>query len=277
MVRRHACRVLTSAVLLSALTLTTRSAAEAATPTDTMGGSTFMISTRELGSMHGLGRYERFLCGYIAARNVPCQHGNIPVYPSYAQLARAIKSGNYPTVMFDQEGSPATPVTEQQHQFWYIRLAGQLAKAHHVDLIDAPVPIGYTTPAARQAGLIAVDEQAARSGDIVDIQDQFRGDNPTGYAAFAQQDVDAMRQVNPSVIAIDNLSTDPGGYVVGRSTSTPAQSAQIMYQSFLAARSIVKQFWLELPVWRPPTAENCDSTGCPKVGLALLHLLGVTQ
>ncbi len=77
---------------------------------------------------------------------VQTRYATTPIlsYTSYAQFKSNIQSGaiKYPYhwVMYDPEHWYKTPVSEQQNPVRYMTLFGQLAHAHGLKVIQAPVP-----------------------------------------------------------------------------------------------------------------------------------------
>ena len=177
----------------------------------------------------------------------------VAVFQSYAALRKAIAAHRIaPTthwVMYDNERWPATARHEQQHPWRYEALFAAFAHRHGYRVILAPAldlvfgfgPSGPppATPTWRRYLSLHLPAASARAADIYEIQAQgneapvFRSGG--FFRQFVRAAVAQARAANPRVVVFAGLSTGRAG--------TPAQ----MVYDFLAARTMVAGYWLNIP------------------------------
>ena len=204
-------------------------------------------------------------CGGPQEDVLPCsQAGDTPTFTDFYAFRRWVLAGHRGTALIDYEGWVFTPHWQRTHLLRYIRMTGQLAAAHGVKVILAPVSSPNTVP----NDMLALDIQAARYGaQVVDIQHQAMTSTPSAYAALVKSWVPQIRAAAPGrVTVIAGIAADPGGRPVTAATLT---------QAYNAVRPYVDGVWLNAALWT--TAKGgigCAPQGCPLVVLGFLAAIG---
>jgi len=163
-------------------------------------------------------------------------------------------------ILFDQETWHSTPLREQQHPVRYLKLAGKLAEANGIEIIETPYARNWATS-------MAEDVAAARYSTVVGIQSQRFDRKPLSFREHANRAIAAVRAANPAVAIMVGLASDAGGKPV---------SARAMLREYIAVYPQVAGFWLNAPDWPSPRGRGCATRGCPQVVRAFLNQIGVT-
>ena len=134
---------------------------------------------------------------------VPSATNRVPTFTDYYAFARYVRHGGRGTVLIDYEGWTLTPHWQQTHMGRYIRLADQLAAAHGITAILAPVT---GPPDGAPVHMLTADEIAARYGAaVVDIQLQWMTREPDAYRDSVRAWVPRIRAANPHTVVIAGL------------------------------------------------------------------------
>jgi hypothetical protein len=271
---RHALLVVAMVLVLAAMfAVFFRPGKVLAATSNTMAGQSWLTSRTAEAQLGGHGTYRWVICGVRQPGNEqPCLKPDVPCYASYLAFRSAVGALRGRTVMLDLEGWNLTPRTEQQHERYFLKLAGLLARARGITLIEAAVPTTGSTPRQRRNAAISLLAYEARWAAVVDIQDQSATGNPAAYVAEARTVTRAVRKVNPHVVVMDNLGTDSGGWLPAGPHTSAAANAQVMYRTWLAARRYIGAWWLELPQW----PGVCQPAGCPQTAALFLTRLGAS-
>ena len=176
-------------------------------------------------------------------------------FTSEAELAKTVESGKVPASVFavgyDNEAWNLTPSAERADPAHYEALAASVAAAHHLQYVQLGNLPAYGNPV-----------YGARYASFLDIQAQSREKNPAIYTNYVRTEATAARKLNPAVVVIAGLSTNPPAGAV---------TAQELYADVNSTRSYVDGYWLNIP--SPGVA--CPRCGLPEPGIAvgLLTLL----
>jgi hypothetical protein len=188
--------------------------------------------------------------------------GQVPVSPppwnavplvsfkSFGAIRDALEPGGlHPQVkgvMYDYEKWRFTPEEEQRDPAAYVNRAAELVHARGLLFLTAPAVNIVTAmePTARPKQLdetylrlgIAVD--AARYADVFDIQAQRFESDTKRYANFVHRAAAQARHVNPEVVVLAGVSTQPYG---------PRVSADDILAAIAATRNIVDGYWFNIP------------------------------
>ncbi|PSR24902.1 hypothetical protein SAMN00768000_2429 [Sulfobacillus thermosulfidooxidans DSM 9293] len=170
-------------------------------------------------------------------------------FASEAALVKALRHGTVPKGIkglgYDNEGWSLTPLIEQQHPAQYVEAAAAIAHHHHwayLQLGNLPVhgsPVG-----------------GARFAQIIDLQVQSSERIPAVYLRRVRALVAAARHLNPHVLVIAGLSTNPP-------PGTPV-SLNELETDIQETRRFVNGYWLNIPT--PGLA--CPRCGPQNVSLA---------
>lgn len=169
-------------------------------------------------------------------------------FTSYAMLKRAFDEGTIDAsvraILYDNEHWQFTPDEEQRGHAEFTRMAAELVHAHGLKFIAAPAVNltrvlaagGARGPGAYLATGIARD--AARYADVYEIQAQGSERDSGKYASFVTAAARQAREVNPHVIVLAGLSTNPSGQHV---------TADDVLAAISATRSAVDGYWFNIP------------------------------
>lgn len=177
----------------------------------------------------------------------------VAVFGSYAQFSEMIRQGTVPAgvrwVIYDNERWPQTPADEQADPVRYEQLFAELAHRHGYKVILAPAQdlVLVSDPNGLRDGSIpwqsylsmGLATTSARYGDIYEIQAQryetasYRSQH--AYAGFVAAAAAQARAANPDVVVYAGLSTQ-----------RVSGAAQLL-QDYLATRSLVDGYWLNIP------------------------------
>ncbi len=171
-------------------------------------------------------------------------------WPSYASFAAAVALDSIPpgirTVMYDPEGWAATPLAEQRDPARFMRAFATLAHREGYTVILTPQPNLTSVPggvclhrsgesitaAYLRCGLPA---EAARVGDVVDIQAQFLEGDAPAYEAVVTAATRQARSADPRVIVVAHLST------------AYAYSAPTLFAAWRSVQAVVDGDYLGIP------------------------------
>ena len=197
-------------------------------------------------------------------------------FTSYSALKSAITHGRLSprikAVLYDNENWSLTPRYEQLNLAKYEAQAEQVAHAHGLILISTPAidlaPELDPGPGASfskylQLGIAAT---AARYSDAIDIQAQGSQLNPSKYIQFVLAAAAQARSVNPNVVALSGLTTNPQG---------PPIPLSDLITIVDGTRSELDGYWINIPV--PGQACPLCEQPQPRLALDLLQNVGVTS
>lgn len=203
--------------------------------------------------------------------------GSVPAvaFASAAELAAAVRDGQLPggteAVLYDPEAWTFTPPGEQRDPVAAAERAAAAAHDRGLQLIVAPgvnlvtvlAPAGAGPRWRRLLDLGLLARLAARA-DVIVIQAQSLERDAADYAAFVTAAARQARQASRRVGLLAGLSTNPPG--------SPVTARQLL-AAFLATRSVVDGFWLNIPA-PGPQCPTCNPVR-PDIGidtlLAALH------
>jgi hypothetical protein len=171
-------------------------------------------------------------------------------WSSYAAFAVAVADGTISpaihAVMYDPEGWAATPLGEQRDPAHFMRAFANLAHRQGYTVILTPQPNLTSVPggaclhqpgesitaAYLRCGLPA---EAARVGDVVDIQAQFLEGDAPAYAAVVTAATQQARAADPDVTVVAHLS------------SAYAFSASTLFAAWRSVEGVVDGDYLGIP------------------------------
>ena len=204
-----------------------------------------------------------------------------------SSLTDAINAGTInpnatPVLMYDIEGWPQTPTSEQadpitamQNFVNAVRIAFPPSLYPNVKTILAPalslftrsgqLPCDTTQFTTWQCYLNFNVPSAAQNSDYFEIQSQsveFNPNVPNGFETFVQQASAQAQTANSNVIVLAGVSTNP-------TAGTP--SAQTLYTRMTNVQSRVSGFWLNIPAG-PPSCPLCGPLR-PDIAVQLLEQL----
>lgn len=172
----------------------------------------------------------------------------VAYFKSYAAFQRAVANGTISPdvhwVAYDNEDWAATPVAEQENPVQYETMFAQLAHQNGYKVILMPaLDLVHGSAQGAEPGQAYLDEglatASAKNADIYEIQAQsfelsaYRSTN--AYAAFVSRAVAQARAANPDIVVFAGISTQR------------AQGATQLDQDYLATRSLVAGYWLNVP------------------------------
>ncbi len=194
---------------------------------------------------------------------VPSATNRAATFTDYYAFARYVRQGGRGTVLIDYEGWTLTPHWQQIHMGYYIRKADELATAHGITAILAPV----TNPRTVPSSMLRADEIAARYGAaVVDIQLQWMTREPDAYQKVISQWVPQIRAANPRTVVIAGLRLS-----APRQGVTVAQAVQ----SYNELRPLVDGFWMNASIWTAAKGGlGCAPQGCPWRVVRFFQLIG---
>jgi hypothetical protein len=145
-------------------------------------------------------------------------------FTSYQKLHEVLNSGHIPpgtrSVLYDSEKWSFTPMEEQLNPWLYTALAAADAHAHGLTLIAMPATT-LTQVIAPGAGPVyrrfldaRIIASVATSADSVVILASGSQNTPVSYANFVREATAQARLVNPNIVVLAGLSTNPPGPVV---------------------------------------------------------------
>ncbi len=170
-------------------------------------------------------------------------------FTSYRDIKRAFAKGSLDrgvqAVMYDNESWKFTPRMEQLDPATYDRLAAQLVHGHGLQFIAAPATdlVSVLSPGVRKGRYdryieLRIAEAAARYADVYDIQAQGSQRNIELFTRFVRQAAAQARAVNPRIVILAGISTNPSGQ--------RADAAEIV-NAIAATRDVVDGYWLNVP------------------------------
>jgi hypothetical protein len=184
-------------------------------------------------------------------------------------MARAMKADDSDVVL-DVERWPLTPVGEQQHPVRTYRLASELAASHWESLIATPafdlvkaVEPNYRGRIYPEFIRLDLAGRIAPYAQVYEIQAQGIEQNTAQYRLLVNTIAHQVRAVNPKVIILAGLSTNPSGKVV---------RADSLIQDVRDTQSIVQGYWLNIP----QAGLACPTCGTAKPSVAIRLLNSVT-
>lgn len=174
-------------------------------------------------------------------------------FRSYAEFRKVVDQGTMPAgirwVMYDNERWSLTPADEQADPVHYEQLFAELAHQHGYRVILAPaqdLALGSDSNSLNNGGppwqsylSMGLATASARYGDIYEIQAQryemtgYRTQH--AYASFVAAAAAQAREANPGIVIYAGLSTQR------------VSSAAQLLQDYLATRSLVDGYWLNIP------------------------------
>ncbi len=196
----------------------------------------------------------------FASKNGPCKPRQARIYGDYWKFRKAVLDGNQAkgtTVVFDQEHWRWTPLLEQEHPWLYEKLAGELARQHHIFII-------MTTSERTEAAEIADAAAAAPYASAVEIQSQFLDRRPRYFRDYVSTAVSKIRKASKTVPILAGLASDAGGVPV---------TAFDMTTEYRAVYGMVSGFWVNADQWR--RGVGCATTGCGPIVDQFLANIGV--
>lgn len=186
-------------------------------------------------------------------RNLSQTGQTVAYFTSYQALKLAIESRALPPgvrwVMYDNERWTQTPLVEQDNPKRYMTLFANLAHRHGYKVILAPAQDlvfgssgsgSYAPgPAWRRYMSMGLAAAAARVANIYEIQAQAN-ELPAhrasdAYEKFIRAAANQARSANSHIAIFAGLSTKR------------VSNASQLYQDFLATRSFVTGYWLNIP------------------------------
>ncbi len=198
----------------------------------------------------------------FASKNGPCEPGQARIYGDYWKFRKAVldgKQANGTTVVFDQEHWRWTPLLEQQHPWLYEKLAGQLAREHHIFII-------MTTSESTEAAEIADAAAAAPYASAVVVQSQYLDGRPRLFRDYVITAVGKIRRASKKVPILAGLASDAGGVPI---------TAFDMTTEYRAVYGMVSGFWVNADQWQ--RGVGCATTGCGQIVDQFLANIGVTR
>ena len=186
----------------------------------------------------------------------PCAPGDITSYTSEAVFRAAVASGVQAagsTALLDLEPWDLTPAAESAHIEYYDKLAGLLARASGITLIESPVDYVDGLPEAAVA--------AAPYAGIAEIQSQGHDASPAELYAYVHPIVEAIRKLSKTVPIMIGLATDAGGWDL--------VSGATLYADYLRTYGLATYFWLNMHAW--PGRKGCAPQGCPADGAVFVQ------
>ncbi|HTG48071.1 MAG TPA: hypothetical protein VK646_10495 [Actinomycetota bacterium] len=161
-------------------------------------------------------------------------------------LAQSKIPADVHTVMYDPESWSFTPIWERRHPEEAMRLFSDAAHHAGYRVVLTPHPglvevsgadchreTGESTAAAfLRCGIIG---EAARLGDVVEIQAQYLESDPTAYRALVLAAAQQARRANPRIDVLAGLST--------RYASDPA----VLMDAWSAVSDVVDGHYLSVP------------------------------
>lgn len=197
---------------------------------------------------------------YLSASTVGLNIIKTAYFASEASLSEAILNNQLPAgvkaVLYDNEKWSETPVNEQANPVLYYQKAFTLAHGRGLTLIATP-------------GSSSLVPQIAQYADIVDIQAQESQSSVSEYDSKVLPIVSAIKAVDPTVIILSGLSTNPHAGI-----PSPAQ----LVSDAKSVLGNVQGFWLNIPD-KPVGCTASDTGGrClgpqPQIGQQFLAQLG---
>lgn len=202
---------------------------------------------------------QTYITSDVPDTNLPTKATQTATYTSYQAISDAFANGtlpgSYKAVIYNIENGPLTPLAEQQDPSGYERLIANLLHTHGLRFIAAPALDVVSASGSAVNGSVYdayisrnVAGAAAKYADVVAIQAQGSELDVPQYASFITQATQQARQVNPHVVVVAGISTNPNGVQV---------SAQQLNDAYNAAKDVVDGYWLQIPG---------QSTVCPDCG-----------
>jgi len=166
------------------------------------------------------------------------------------QFERDLAAGAIPPavrfVMYDPEGWPSTPRSEQRDPITAMRAFARTARAAGYGVILTPHPnlvevkgatCGPTGNETMTAAFLrcGIEGAAAQLSDIVEIQGQWLEWDPIAYRTFVEAAADQARRAHPGVVVLAGLST--------RFASTP----QTLLDAWDSVSDVVDGHYLAVP------------------------------
>lgn len=147
-------------------------------------------------------------------------------------------------VLLDLEDWPITPDEQKRYPGAAYNRAAAAAHAHRFKLIATPAQDLVT--AARRPGeslpdaflRLGIASQVAKSADVIGLQSQATELDPETFTTELSAEAKQARAINPGVVVLGGISTNPSGREV---------SAQQMAAAARAAETAVQGFWLNDP------------------------------
>ena len=176
----------------------------------------------------------------------------VPVvsFKSFGAIRNALELGTLRPqvkgVMYDYEKWRFTPEQEQRNPAGYVKQAADLVHAQGLLFLTAPAVnlVKAMEPMARPEQMdemylrLGIAADAARYADVFDVQAQRFESDTKRYADFVHRAAAQARQVNPEVVVLAGVSTQPYG---------PHVSADDILAAIAATRNIVDGYWFNIP------------------------------
>ncbi len=198
----------------------------------------------------------------FASNNGPCAAGQARIYGDYWKFRKAVLDGQQApgtTVVFDQEHWRWTPLLQQEHPWLYEKLAGLLARKHHIFII-------MTTSEQSAAAEIADAAAAAPYASAVAVQSQYLDGRPRYFRAYVIEAVSKIRKASKTVPILAGLAPDAGGVPI---------TAFDMTVEYRAVYAMVSGFWVNADQWQ--RGVGCATTGCGQIVDQFLANIGVIR
>ncbi len=195
-------------------------------------------------------------------------------FPSYHAFDKRMKQGTLPHrvkfIILDQESWRFTPEKEKLNPSYYIRKSALLAHQYHLKLIATPAvdlvnsEIGrrrFSTHFSKYSAFLKlkIPQKCGAYADLYEIQAQGSEKNLKIYLSFVKRAAHQAAKINPHLIILAGLSTNPSGQKV---------TAERLYRDFQTTREFVEGYWLNVPAG----GKWCPRCGKPDPGVGIRFL-----
>jgi len=152
-------------------------------------------------------------------------------FTSETAIATALDHGLVPKdvvgIGLDDEAWSLTPASERSNPTAAVRSASQVVRSHGLEYLQ----LGNLPVNGSKVG-------GAEYANVVDIQAQGDERDTARYGAYVKALAAQARQLNPHVIVLAGISTNPSG---------PPVTAKELFDAVQATRKVVDGYWFNLP------------------------------